>query len=328
MRPARTDGSQQGRGRAEEIGGASWLRALHERESRRRLGSRHVPAPAAQVGQQGQTLCGPSPSLRRTGLPRRGRDGLRAGHLGQMIGKPWRSDQLAGDQVDPRHEEAVEAIDDSDAVQIGELQEQLREEFATGIVVERVDHHEHRRHVARCLPLDELHRLQCCGPDGACCNHNEHRVDACPRGEDRVAARGDFFNAVAEPGEIRGQFFPHDLVGVCHHGDLLTGAGGSLKQDLDHAAGATVGRIATGLGKGPRRLKLQRGVGHRQRSQQGCPHRGGEGSGHLGSGLFLGRPLARRRVTSRLVFGRFGNRVGMSCRDRPGRPGSCGEHAT
>ena len=142
-----------------------WGVEFRRRDRRQcRRGDRpNVPAAAGEFRQERKRLAGSAQSREPRRLATVRIDCLRAGGLGEHVGQPREQCHVAGHLVDDGLKQAVEPVDDGDSMQVAKLHNGLGEKAAAAIVVERIDHDEHRWNVADTLLLEQLHRLECRG---------------------------------------------------------------------------------------------------------------------------------------------------------------------
>jgi len=274
--------------------------AVHEAIGfiRRRQGRRDVPPLAAQPAEQRERLAGPhEPDLGRR-IAGGGVDRRRSGHLRQEIGEPGGERLGARLGIDHRLEHAFEPVDDRHPIEIAEGEDRASQILAAAIVVERIDHDEHRGDVAEALLLEELRRLERGRPRQPGRQDDEHRVGVAAGCEDCLPTGGDEHRLVAESRHAGCEFVPHREVGMGHDHAVAAGARGGIEERLQNAARAAIGRIAGGQGERAGGRELQRGVGHGQGTHQRLADVGRQRAGAAGEALgrlAIGSHCDRRR---------------------------------
>ena len=121
-------------------------------------------------------------------------------------------------------------------MEIGELHDQLRQEAAAAIVIERIDDDEHRRSIADTLLLEQLRRLEggrCRQPSG---EQHHHRVGLLAGGEDRLSSGRDADRLVPKPRHVGRERIDHRGIGMGHDHPIDTRGGGGMREDVEHSA--------------------------------------------------------------------------------------------
>ena len=206
---------QEGHGGVVELCGG-------ERRQRRGRRGPHVPATAGELPEQREGLAGAGQPRQPPGLTAGWIDRRWARGLREHVGKPRRHRHAARPLVDHRFEHTGESVDDRHPLQITERHEQVHEKTAPPVVVERIDHDEHRWSVAEALllkELDSLERRRCGDP---CGHEHEHGVGMRAGGKDRFPAGRDAHRLIAKPRDARGESVNDRGIGVCDHGAIAT----------------------------------------------------------------------------------------------------------